>query len=198
MQRMSSWVVLVVLVAVLVATPSAWAQVDHRSVGLAWTTNLAAEQYLGINLFAVGPRGIGGFVEYRWSGNWDQRNAFYDNISVQMADGWGDEILGEQDQDGTFAGGVTWQLNRNVVGYAGLGFNKADQYQKRRDNTRILSSDGEYYIEASDGDLEISLTAGAIVRRRDFLVQLGLCSEPAGLVLGAGWAWPPRPEAGGR
>jgi hypothetical protein len=147
--------------------------------------NPQASQWVGLSAAHVNSGSIGLFAQLLFS--WRSKD-YYDNISSQLSDSWGDPVRDNVERAISGAIGPSFGLGSSVVVYSGVGYSAINKYQQRYDPMHILGTNGQYWIGAGDS-FNLQLTGGLLARvSPSSAIQIGYSSKPSGMVIGFGAA----------
>lgn len=170
------------MVILLMVPVSGWSQALHLGY-----QGQVDDQLIGINAGYYLKQNMGFGVGWR-TGTDNQRDNdyFYDNITVDEAEGWDDplqktEYAWDSYMLYFYAGHYGF-----MYGYAGGGVSEYYEYRQYKDPSNILAPNGLYWVEAGEKKREFNFEIGLQAITNFVAVQVGYQTKPEGVTVGAG------------
>jgi len=104
----------------------------------------------GAALLFFRPNGVGFYADAKFGPGITEGDDYYDNISIELAESWGDDRIDTQTNPFSMNLGVTQVLSRRVGAYAGIGFTRNTTLHQYYDPLHILGNDGRYWIDGGE------------------------------------------------
>jgi len=142
--------------------------------------------FLGIPQMGVGFSyfGFRGVEQLGWYGEFmitlsgvSGRDNFYDHSETWAGSTLGDSKVGDQSELTTLHIGRCYSFSQDLIGFLGAGLSINNHYAKYYDELEILSSDGNYFVNADDeGGISPGLVGGIIISVENPYVSGGTIS----------------------
>jgi len=159
---------------------------------LGYSVNIPS-QLFGANLYQLTNK-MGFYIAFRTGGFHFSRNHsdYYDNISQEQVDSWGDDLIGKDKGSITIDIGLTHYVIHLFHVYFGAGYTSIRSYKEYDDPADILGTDREYWIQNTDALVsKIDVFGGLIFTvANTFTVHIGYVTIPSGVNIGISYILP--------
>ncbi|GAB4374936.1 MAG: hypothetical protein Kow0042_19930 [Calditrichia bacterium] len=151
------------------------------------------KELIGLHLFRLSPKRIGFYIDFKFNSlkNYNKRNDFYENISVNKAENvFSDELINNEKLWISINFAITKVLFNQLAIYAGLGYTESYSYRQYYDSLEILGKYGKYWIEDNNyKDSDINLMSGFFIQiDKAWIFQVGGELYPSGITIGIGYS----------
>ena len=136
----------------------------------------------GLGYYQYKQEGVGFYGNFQIT--LTEREPSYDSLNPSS---FGDPITGNYKEIMLFNLGITKKVTSYLSGYAGVGYASATAIVQKYDSTRILASDGQYYVNDPNNDESGgNLNAGIIISMEKIIFNLGYHSFTSSAYFGIG------------
>jgi len=179
---------LAVVVALLLVVPAAAVDLTEGPTGAFGFVGRYPQEPFGVSLLYFRPGAIGFYADAKFGPGITEGDDYYENISVQLAESWGDPRTDTQTNPLTVNIGVTWPLTSKLGAYAGGGMTWKTTLHEYYDPMHILSDDGHYWIDGSE-ETEVNFLGGLVFfAGNSWGLQFGAEGPEFGVTLGVFWS----------
>jgi len=146
------------------------------------------DQLLGVNAGYYFQNNIGVGIGMRTSDeNRRDHDDYFDNISTEMAEDWGDPLQQTSYSWDSYMGYFIVGASERLYGYVGAGVSEFYEYHQYDDPSNILAPDGLYWVEVGDKQREFNFEIGLQAVVMNYMsMSVGYQTKPEGVTLGAG------------
>lgn len=158
------------------------------ATGLGYVSNIP-DAPVGFNLIVhdTANNSVGFFADVKLGFTGDRKDSeYYENISQQQAEGWGDAEISDYNEGALINAGLTFKISREVLFFSGVGYSEFSNYKVFKDETYILGNNGKYSVDSGTESSGVNFTAGFMIFANDVFFTAGADTNPAGATLGLG------------